>query len=291
MVNTSIESHNQMIYIHAVKLTLAEYMDELIVKYIDTDDAKLFNYMMECHQLNDTFSVPDHKLIEFNLIRSTRSTHMWQRLTDIGLVEDIDFIEVPVSGTIFTEQLDQSFGLTGKAFIKVLRLNNPCKLNEYYSFIQSTLFNYMQYEVLQYEALQYEHDNNHDNNKSTENDSESEPDDSESEPDDSESEPDDSDDGESDSLDSEEYIPESIKAQRDLYNNKLNRIDDYTINTWLIVNNIEHYISSFIRYTKMVAFVTFLLHICFMFNLNPHTLWIVLIWIYRFIRKLFNNNS
>lgn len=270
MVNTSIESHNQMIYIHAVKLTLAEYMNELIVKYIDTDDAKLFNYMMECYQLNDTFSVPDYKLIEFNLIRSTRSEYMRQRLTDIGLVEDIDFIEVPVSGTIFTEQLDQSFGLTGKAFIKVLWLNNPRKLNEYYSFIQSTLFNYMQYE-----ALKDDHDNK--NNETSEDDSEN----------DSEML---SEDGESDSLDSEEYIPESIKDQRDLYNTKLNRIDDYTINTWLIVNNIEHYISSFIRYMKMVAFVTFLLHVCFMFNLNPHTFWIVLIWIYNFILKLFNKN-
>lgn len=267
MVNTTIESHNQMIYIHAAKSTLCEYMDDLLVKYVDANDKKLFSYMMECFQLKDTFSVPDYKLFEFNLIRSTRSEYMRKRLTDIGLDEDIDFIEVPVSGTIFTEQLDQSFGLTGKAFLKVVGLSNPSKLSEYYSFIQSTLFNYMQYE-----AIKDDHDNK--NNETSEDDSEN----------DSELL---SEDGESDSIDSEEYIPESIREQRDLYNTKLNRIDDYTINTWLIVNNIEYYISSFIRYMKLITFASFLLHVCFMFNLNPHTLWVVLVWIYHFIVNQF----
>jgi len=267
MAHTTIESHNQMIYIHATKLTLREYMNDLMTNYVDTNDVKLFKYMMKCFELKDTFSVPDHKLIEFKLIRSTRSEYMRQRLTDIGLEEDIDFIEVPVSGTIFTEQLDQSFGLTGKAFIKVVRLNNPFKLNEYYSFIQSTLFNYIQYE-----ALKDDHDNK--NNESSEDDSESESEDI-------------TEDGESDSVYSEEYIPECIKEQRDLYNNKLNRIDDYTINTWLIVNNIEYWITNFIRYMKLVAFAGFLLYICFMFNLNPHTLWVALVWIYHFIMNQF----
>lgn len=265
MSQIPIESYNEMINVETEKASFNDYMNDLLAYYYDNDNRKLFKFMMECFELKDKFSIPTTKLIEFNLIRSTRSGYMRQRLIDIGLVEDIDFIQVPVVETLFTGEIDHMFELTGDAFLKLVEVHLPAKLSEYHYFIQIAIINYIQYEHMK---------DVHDNEKSEEDTSESES----------------SDDGESDSSE-DDFIPDCIKQQRDFYNNKLNHIDEYTVNNWLIVNNLEQYIMNFIQYMKMFTFVSFLLHICYIFNLNPDTLWPILVWIYHFIIKLINNGT
>lgn len=251
MTYMNIEQYNKSLCdSDSSKISLNQYKNYILNEFYSNENyAKLFDYLLNLDESKDSFDVSDDALIEFELIRSTRSINIKRKLETYGLVYLVDFVKTS----------DNKYLLTGKALIKILKYYPDTKiiLGEYREFLQTVLYHYIQYEEYYTNQFRVELISNNSEESNLESEKEY---------------------GSESACGSEADI-DNQKDLKPLDDNliqfKLNKIDDYAMSILLSVNNLHIRLNNFTSKYKYALYIVFVCHILNTLGINIFHIYIV----------------
>jgi hypothetical protein len=101
-----------------VKISLQEFFKHIQSQFYPDQDISFMDYFLELTQHEDEFVVPHSKLLEYGIMTSTRSSVILEKLTSLGLENDVHYrlqdVLQPVKQGGFTKS--KHYTLTPEAF-------------------------------------------------------------------------------------------------------------------------------------------------------------------------------
>ncbi len=73
------------------KITLTDFFQSIHQQYYSDQDISFMEYFLELAEHEDEFMVPHSKLVEYGIMTSTRSSSVLDKLTALGLENEVDY--------------------------------------------------------------------------------------------------------------------------------------------------------------------------------------------------------
>jgi hypothetical protein len=139
-----------------VKISLAEFFKHVQSQFYPAQDISFMDYFLELTHFEDKFVVPHTKLIEYGVMTSTKSAKVLEKLTNLGLENDVHYrvsdVRLPVKQGGFTKS--KQYTLTPEAFkICLMRAQrrtdqgkDPVTYAMYYLLLEKVFKLYTDYE-------------------------------------------------------------------------------------------------------------------------------------------------
>ena len=139
-----------------IKLTMQEFFNHVQSNYYPDQDISFMEYFLDLTQHEGEFVVPHNKLLEFGIMTSTRSSVILEKLEQLDLENEVDYllqdILQPVKQGGFTKS--KQYMLTPEAFKLCLmsakkypgQMVNPLVYRKYYILLEKVFKLYTDYE-------------------------------------------------------------------------------------------------------------------------------------------------
>jgi hypothetical protein len=121
------------------ELSLDQFIDNIIYNRYDSAYGRAFKYLLQFDINNVQCVVPIEMLINFAGMRPFDPSHTDQKLEELGLIYQTDYIKSENS----------EYLLSPDTFIEYLKRTDEgkCFVDDYYSFLQTTMHKYLKYQT------------------------------------------------------------------------------------------------------------------------------------------------